>query len=222
VVRARHSTVRSDPRWRRRPEARPEEILRAALAEFGRAGYARARLSDIARRAGVSKATLYLYFASKQALLRALLQSQARAWLGPPDAAVGFFPDTAQKKLRRFLRDIWAALRRPEMVQLLRLAHAELGDSPELSRWFFDQVILRIRARLQSLLEAGRARGEFRPIPHDVALHAVPSLLIHQALLREGLAEPDPTALTDEQLVEGGTDLLLNGLLRRSGRTDAE
>jgi len=213
---------RGEPRWQRRPLARREEILHAALTEFGRAGYARTRLEAIARRAGVSKATLYLYFNSKQSLFRALIQSEAHAWLTPEDAVAGFFPDTAEKQLRRFLRDTWAALRRPEMVQMLRLVHAELGDFPELSRWFFDDVILGIRARLLTVLESARARGEFRAVAHDFALHAVPSLLLHQAMLREGFAEHDAAALSDAQLVEGGTDLLLNGLRRRGTRGDAE
>jgi len=210
----------SEPRWRRRPFERPEEILRAALAEFARAGYARARLGDIARRAGVSKATLYLYFDSKQALFQALAQSATREWLHAENAAAGFFPDTAEKQLRRFVRETWTALRRAELLQMLRLVHAEADAT--LSRWFFDAVVLQLRIRLKPVLETGRARGEFRAVAHDFALHAVPSLLLHQAMLREGFAEADAAALSDEQVVEGACDLLLHGLLRRSSRTSAE
>jgi AcrR family transcriptional regulator len=210
----------SEPRWRRRPFARPEEILRAALAEFARAGYARARLGDIARRAGVSKATLYLYFDSKQALFQALTQSATRQWLHAENAAAGFFPDTAEKQLRRLLRESWTALRQPELLQMLRLVHAEAD--PKLSRWFFDAIILQLRTRLQQVLASGRARGEFRAVAHDFALHAVPSLLLHQAMLRDGIAEPDSSVLGDEQLIEGACDLLLHGLLRRGSRSSAE
>lgn len=210
----------SEPKWRRRPFARPEEILRAALAEFARAGYARARLGDIARRAGVSKATLYLYFDSKQTLFQALAQSATREWLHAESAAAGFFPDTAEKQLRRFLRESWTALCRPELLQMLRLVHAEAA--PELSRWFIDSVIQQLRTRLQLVLESGRARGEFRAVAHDFALHAVPSLLLHQAMLREGFAEPGTAVLSDEQVIEGACDLLLRGLLRRSSRSSAE
>ena len=211
-----------EPRWRRRPSARSEEILRAALLEFGAAGYERARLADIARRAGVSKATLYLYFDSKDALFREMIRAEALAWLGPEDAAAGFFPDSAEKKLRRFLRDTWAALRRPEMVRVTRLAHAELSEFPELTRFYFEEVILRIRARLESILAAGRSRGEFRAIRHDIALHAVPSFLLHQSLLREGFAEFDSRLLSDQEFLEGSLDLLLHGLTRRGTRSDAE
>jgi AcrR family transcriptional regulator len=212
----------AQPRWQRRPAARPEEILRAALQEFGAAGYERARLADIARRAGVSKATLYLYFDSKDALFREMIRAETHAWLGPEDAAAGFFPDSAEKKLQRFLRDMWAALRRPEMVRVSRLAHAELVGFPELTRFYFEEVLLRIRGRLEQVLAAGRARGEFRTVRHDFALHAVPSFLLHQSLLREGFVEFEARPLSEQEFLEGSMDLLLQGIARRGTRTAAE
>lgn len=211
-----------EPRWHRRAAARPEEILRAALTEFGAAGYAGARLSDIARRAGVSKATLYLYFDSKEALFREMIRAETSTWLGPEDVSAGFFPDTAQKKLQRLLRETWAALRRPEMLRVTRLVHSGVAGFPELSRFYFDEVILRIRSRLQQVLESGRARAEFRAVSHDFALHAVPSWLLHQALLQDGFAAFDPQRLSDQALLEGSLDLLLHGIERRGTRTDAE
>lgn len=210
------------PRWQRRPEARPEEILTAALTVFGRAGYAGARLSDIAARAGISKAALYRYFDSKAALFREMVRTLARTSLDPESAAAGFFPDTAEKKLLRLVREVWAALCRPELASLTRLVHAEQARFPELGRFYFDEVVLRIRARLARVLEAGRARGEFRPPVHAVALHLLPSFLLHQALLREGLRELDPDRLGDDQLVTGAVELLLHGIVRRGTRTDAE
>ena len=63
------------PRWRRRKEARPGEILQAALTVFAEKGFAAAKLSEIARRAGVSKAALYLYFETKEDLFRAVART---------------------------------------------------------------------------------------------------------------------------------------------------
>src|SRR6185295_1825244 len=68
-------TAARQPRFRRRRDARPAEIIEAALAVFVERGFAAARLDDIARRAGVTKGTLYLYFADKQALLRAVVET---------------------------------------------------------------------------------------------------------------------------------------------------
>lgn len=210
------------PRWQRRPAARPEEILRAALLVFGAAGYADARLADIARQAGLSKAALYLYFDSKAALFREMVRSRARTALTEESAAAGFFPDSAEKKLRRLIRETWAALRRPELAGLTRLVHAEASRFPELGRLYQDEVVARIQSRLERVLAAGRARGEFRSVAHDFALLALPSWLLHQALLRDVLGDRNTAALSDEQFLEGSMDLLLHGLARRGSRADAE
>jgi AcrR family transcriptional regulator len=216
------STQTRAPRWQRRPGARPEEILRAALAVFGDAGYGRARLSDVARSAGISKATLYLYFDSKATLFRAMIRSQARVTAEPELVASSFFPDSARKKLERFVRDSWIALRRPELRRILRLVYAERSAFPELDRFYLDEIILPLQARLERVLEAGRARAEFRATAHDFALQALPSLLLHQAMLRDGITDPDRSGLADEDFVAGVLDWSLEGLLRRGSRRDAE
>ena len=62
------------PRWSRRKDARPAELTRAALELFVERGYAATRLEDVAKRAGVSKGTLYLYFDSKEELFKAVVR----------------------------------------------------------------------------------------------------------------------------------------------------
>ena len=66
--------LQQSPRWQRRPEDRPDEILDAATTVFGEQGFARTRLEDVAKRAGVSKGTLYLYFDSKESLFREMVR----------------------------------------------------------------------------------------------------------------------------------------------------
>ena len=64
-----------EPKWRRRKDARPGEIVDAALEVFAEKGFAAAKLDDIARRAGISKATLYLYFETKEEIFRAVARA---------------------------------------------------------------------------------------------------------------------------------------------------
>src|SRR3954462_9440261 len=68
--------MESEPtaRWRRRKEARPGEILDAALDCFAERGFAATRLEDVAARAGVTKGTAYLYYASKEDLFKAVVR----------------------------------------------------------------------------------------------------------------------------------------------------
>ena len=63
-----------EQRWTRRKQARPAEILDAALKVFAEKGYAGARMDDIARRAGVTKGTIYLYFENKEAVFKSLVR----------------------------------------------------------------------------------------------------------------------------------------------------
>src|SRR6185436_14978008 len=79
------------PRWQRRPESRPEEILEAALHVFGEQGFARTRLEEVAKRAGVSKGTLYLYFKSKEDLFREMARACVRASLAEGEEFVRTF-----------------------------------------------------------------------------------------------------------------------------------
>ena len=72
----------AEARWRRRKDARPQEILDAALSVFAEKGFAAARMDDIAVRARVSKGTIYLYFASKEAVFKALVQEMVGAAAG--------------------------------------------------------------------------------------------------------------------------------------------
>src|SRR5262250_1916785 len=70
----RLTTSKTERRWSRRKEARPEEITAAALELFVERGFANTRLDDVASRAGVSKGTLYLYFANKVELFKAVVR----------------------------------------------------------------------------------------------------------------------------------------------------
>ena len=176
---------------------------------FGSAGYAAARLEDIAHGAGVSKATLYLYFQSKEAVFRELVGRNSSSWLEPEPAAAGFFPESAQRKLQRVLRHVAQALQRRPMRQVARLVSAERGQFPELARNFFATVLSEIRERLSPVLLAGTVRGEFRPGADAQALEALPAWLLQESILGIDL-DQDP--LTASRRFEAGLELLLSGV----------
>ena len=212
------------PKWKRRPAARPEEILSAAIEVFGEVG--RAKLDDVARKAGVSKGTLYLYFDSKEELFRRLVQERIVPCFEKAEEYLRESQGTAREMLEWFIRRSWEAVRQPEMVSIARLVHAELANFPDLSRFYFEAVILRNRSLLNQILERGRSTGEFRVVPHDFVLRAVPSATSEVKAVLDPLAADvaarldvfgvfDPSALTDEELLEGILDLVLHGVLAR-------
>ncbi len=203
------------PKWKRRPEARAEEILSAAIEVFGEVGFARAKLDDVAKKAGVSKGTLYLYFDSKEELFRRLVQERIVPCFERAEQYLRESQGSAHEMLEWFIRRSWETVRQPEMVRIARLVHAELASFPDLTRFYFDAVILRNRSLLNQILARGAATGEFRAVPHDFVLRAVPSLLVHGAMYQRGFGAFDPHALTDEELLEGILDLVLHGVLAR-------
>jgi AcrR family transcriptional regulator len=203
-------------KWQRRPKARPDEILCAAVQVFGEEGFARAKLEDVARKAGVSKGTLYLYFDSKDTLFREMVKARITPVFAEAEQVMRGFRGSARELLDWMIRCMWDTIRRPEMIHIARIVHAELASFPELARFYFDEVILRNRALLREVVERGTATGEFRRVAHDFILRAVPSLLVHGAMYQRGFGIYDSAPLTDDQLLEGVLDLVMNGVLTRA------
>jgi len=203
----------SSPRWHRRPEARPDEILDAALSVFGESGFARAKIEDVARRAGVSKGTVYCYFDSKESLFREMVRAKVVASLAEAEVFVRTFDGSARGLLAELIRRMYGRVRREQMMQLARVVQGELPHFPELARFYFDEVILRARRLIEQVLERGVASGEFRPSATGFAARGLSSMLVHTAQVQCFFQRFDPQALTEEQAVEGLIDLYLHGVL---------
>ncbi len=101
------SKRRGKPRWQRRKEARPEEILAAALDVFVERGFARARLEEVARRAGVTKGTIYLYFKSKEALFKAVVRGTIVPVIAQGEALAQSFTGSARDLVEQLVRSYW-------------------------------------------------------------------------------------------------------------------
>jgi AcrR family transcriptional regulator len=210
-----NSLPAAPPRWQRRPEARPDEIIDAALAVFGQSGFARAKLDDVARHAGVSKGTLYLYFDSKESLFREMVRARVVAALAEAEEFVRGYHGSARDLLVQLVRRMYIRIRCEQMTRIARLVQGELGHFPELARFYFDEVILRARRLVEEVLERGAATGEFRPSEHGFAARGLSSLLVHTAQVQCFYHAFDPQALTEEQAIEGLIDLYLHGVLAR-------
>ena len=153
----------AEPKWQRRADDRPREICAAALEVFAEKGFAAAKLDEIARRAGVSKGTLYLYFADKQELLAAVVRNAVVpniqiivTALEAPDLS---FAATVRGLLARFA-DI------AERLPVGAVAKMVIGKSrnfPELAQEWHDEVASRAIGAIAGLVERAQRRGEVRP-----------------------------------------------------------
>src|ERR1700759_3068260 len=151
-------------RWTRRKQARPAEILDAALKVFAEKGYAGTRMDDIARRAGVTKGTIYLYFESKEAVFKSLVRDTIGTTLAGVAAGVQNFQGPAKDLIRFALTTMGHLLTASDRVVLPKIIIAESGNFPELARFYREEIIERGMALMASLIERGITQGEFRKV----------------------------------------------------------
>lgn len=203
------------PRWRRRAEARPEEILEAALAEFTARGFEAARMEDIAKAAGLSKAAIYLYFPSKMALLEALIEAK----VGPLAQQVQSLAAAGEANPLMALRMLAIAaahrLADPKLFAVPRLVIGISGRFPEIADYYRTHVVEKARGALEQLIEAAMAQGAMRRIDKNAVVRAFIGPLFFEAMWTHVLA--GETALGDPQkLIEQQFDVLLHGLEPRA------
>lgn len=177
-----HESVSQEPRWRRLPEERPKQILDAALAMFAEHGLACTRLDDIAKLAGLSKGTIYLYFPNKEELFREVIRQTVIAQIERGERDVASTSGAAGASLKQFMSGYWQFLRSPVFVALFRLVNAELHNFPDLAQFYAEEVIARGLRLICGVLERGMELGEFRRMDPLVAARMLTSTFIMHAL----------------------------------------
>lgn len=194
------TTIPAAPRWRRRPEDRPAQILSAAVEVFAEQGLAGSRIDDIAARAGLSKGTVYHYFPGKDALFRELVRRMvAENTEGVVPAGAHGSP---RELLRAFITGVWGRMRTPGFHAMYRLVLGELHQFPDLARFYADEIAGRTTDHVAALVERGIASGEFRRVDPRGAGRTLAALLTQNALWA-GRPElfPHAASRTDEQVL---------------------
>ena len=167
----------TEPRWRRLPEERPRQILAAALEVFGEHGLAAARLDDIAKRAGVSKGTIYLYFANKEELFREVVRDTVIAFIERGEARFAAEGDPI-RALDVWMEGHWNWIRSDVFPAMHRLVNSELRDFPDLYEFYAVEVVGRAQRLVCEVLERGMETGVFRRTDALVAARMLSALLV--------------------------------------------
>lgn len=198
---------------RRRKNARPSELTAAALELFVERGFATTRLEDVAARAGVSKGTLYLYFDSKEALFKAVIEEGIVPTLVAAEQQLAEHSGSAAELLRKLLFGWWQQIGGTRLAGVPKLIISESRNFPEVAQYYHDKVILRGRALLRTVLQRGIADGEFRALDVETAIDVIIAPLLMLVIWRFSLCfcgqETDP-----ESYLETHFDLLVHGLRR--------
>ena len=171
------------PKWRRRPEHRPQQIIEAALQVFGECGLAKARLQDIAKRAGVSKGTIYLYFPNKEELFREMIRQTAVVAIQSAEKTITQGTPTSQ--LYAAMRAHWKFVRSPVFSTIHRLVLGELHQFPDLAQFYADEVVARGQKLLSGIVRRGIDAGEFREIDPMVAARMLVAITVMNAIWRD-------------------------------------
>lgn len=169
------------PRWERRKDARPSELLAAALELFVERGYAGTKLDEVAARAGVSKGTLYLYFDNKEELLKAVVRESIVRNIADAAETVRSFEGPTPDLLRTIFDGWWTTMGESPASGISKLMIGECGNFPEIARFYVDEVLNPAHALMGMVLERGISRGEFRPlanVPMSVHIMIGPLMML--------------------------------------------
>ena len=203
-------------RWERRKEARPAEIVAAALQLFSDRGFAATRLEDVATVAGVSKGTVYLYFESKEQLFEAVVRESVAPNIARAEALVDRWQGPTSELLRAFFAFIGDVLETP-ITGVMKLIVSEAGNFPQLARMYADLVLRRAFALMRRILERGVERGEFRPIDVESTVPLVVSPVVLLGVWKHSFGAHTDLALDRRRVLEAHCENLLRGLAAAPG-----
>ncbi len=211
------ATAPASPKRERRKEARPGELLEAALDLFVEKGFAATRVDEVAARAGVSKGTLFLYFPSKEELFKAVVRHNIAGRFEEWREELEHFEGTTTELLSYCYRVWWERIGSTKASGITKLMFSEAQNFPEIMLFYQQEVILPGQELLRRILERGMARGEFRPVPVDYMVHVVLAPMIFLMMWKHSLSAcvPDATLLKPECFIAAQIDNVLHGLLVR-------
>jgi AcrR family transcriptional regulator len=202
------------PRSRGRPRklAGPQEILPAALRVFAATGFAATRLEDVARAAGLSKAALYLYFDSKEAIFEALVRSAVVPNVERVEREIEAWSGSAAELLRMLLTRLGRAMIESEIAVFPKLIIAEATNFPALADFYRQAVIDRALGLFARVVARGVASGEFRATDPALAARLCIAPLLLSALWRTCFARPGDGSPEATALLDLHADTVLRGL----------
>lgn len=208
------------PRWERRKDARPQELLAAALDLFVERGFAATRLEDVARRAGVSKGTLYLYYTNKEELFKAVVRDNIVSAIGDAEDTVATYEGSSSDLLHAILFGWWERVGGTKASGIVKLVMAEANNFPDLAAFYREEVIVRGTRVFSSVLERGVARKEFRPIDIETSTQVLIAPMLMLTLWKHSCGPCDKGDIDAEHFLSTLASIAISGLAAPAGPAD--
>jgi len=208
------SALETTHKRERRKEARPGELLDAALDLFVEKGFSAARVDEVAARAGVSKGTLFLYFESKEDLFKAVVRENIANQFPTWQEEFVVFQGSSADMLRYALLSWWERIGKTRASGITKLVMSEAQNFPEIAQFYQEEVIKPGNAMIRRILERGVSSGEFRQLDLEQAVHIIVAPMIFLMMWKHSMGACAASAkiVDPEQFIHMQVDVLLHGM----------
>jgi TetR/AcrR family transcriptional regulator len=208
-----------NPRQRRK-EARPQELLDAALDLFVEKGFSATRSEEVAQRAGVSKGTLYLYYPSKEELLKEVIRHNMVTEIAEGLDIVEHFTGPSAELLTRVYTMWWERIGETRASGIMKLMISEVRNFPEIAQFYVDEVIKPSERLLSLMLQRGIDSGEFRAVNVPDVVHALVAPMLYLVMHKHSIGACAVGHSIDARtFIAAQLDLVLHGLHAASPAT---
>ncbi len=209
-----------EPRWERRKDARPGELAAAALELFIERGFSATRLDDVAKRAGVSKGTLYLYFDSKEELFKTVIQEGIVSRIAEYEVYMRAYEGRSADLIRDLVTTWWEQIGGTKLGGITKLMMSESGNFPELATFYHDEVITRAMGLFVYVIERGIKSGEFRPMAMDYVPRICAAPLVMLMLWQHSFDACGGNDIDPHAYLQTHIDLLIHSLTPHTSVAD--
>ena len=198
----------------RRKQARPGELLDAALDLFVEKGFAATRAEEVAARAGVSKGTLFLYFQSKEELFKAVIRENLSDHFREWSEEFESFEDSSAEMVAYCMNIWWERVGNTKASGITKLMMSEATNFPELAAFYQQEVILPGQALIRRILQRGMDRKEFKPMDLDYAVYSLIAPMIYLIMAKHaaGICMPRNLVLDPKKYIDSQVSMLLHGM----------
>jgi AcrR family transcriptional regulator len=198
----------------RRKEARPGELLAAALDLFVEKGFAATRAEEVAQRAGVSKGTLFLYFPSKEELFKAVVREHVSGTIRDAFGEIQTYPGSSTELVHYLMMQWWERYGKTKASGISKLMMSESNNFPELATFYQQEVIIPGHQLIEKVIERGIASGEFRQVDVQYAVFSILAPIMFLIMWKHSLNGccPSGEAIEPERYLKAQADIVAHGL----------
>ncbi len=206
------ATVRA--KRERRKEARPGELLAAALELFVEKGFAATRVEEVAQRAGVSKGTLFLYFSSKEELFKAVVRENISGRFTEWAQELEQYQGSSADLVRYCMHSWWERVGATKVSGISKLMMSEAGNFPELARFYQTEVIQPGDDLIHRILQRGVDSGEFRSMDMTYGVYSILAPMLFLAMWQHSLGTCGDARVTldPKKYIDSQLDTILYGM----------